>query len=624
MMNGGIDQQIQQKVDAYRGKPEALQQRYAQNKQLIDLLALQKLKSEKDAAARDMAMQMQQQPSTIKQQLESEMVQRTKDDMAKQLGGIMQKKQADQQKRASQMGIAANPAPNMAGMNMASGGIVGYAAGDLVDAEDASLAGERRRRYEELKSRRRGFLSPAEIDELAALERSFGGEGGQGREAVGEFISEAFASKPEPRPAEEIMTVGTGTASGTIEEMNAERPQTIEEVVGAEAVTAPTPQSEGLDRLEERTAEQEVDGGAPVAPPPAQGPTGIQALAMPQTAIGIPDRKGKSQIVAPKADYTKSDAMREKVMPQLEQDVKLDVEAGEEAAYERALERVGYSQGDKALRQKRIDELEAIRAKRMDPEELRKERARAFLQAGSRATGGVGGVLGRAAMGANAARKQAQEAELGLLGLTMGAEKGLMDDTAAQRAKASEQAFTKAGQLETRRSQGIKDILGLSKTEAEKADKYADRLLSADVANLEAEDRDRAMELKSVLNLADRQTQVLVKNLEAAVAMDKNDVQRAMAEAETATQIQKVVTDAESALQKIRSAYVEMFADRVDQIRLMAGGSEKKKAEAEAMVKALMQQRNAIIAESTAGLRGMVDEMRARIGQTGIPRRTGN
>ena len=53
-----IDQEIQRKVDAYRSNPQALQQRYAQNQQLIDLLALQKLKSEKDAAAKQMQLQM--------------------------------------------------------------------------------------------------------------------------------------------------------------------------------------------------------------------------------------------------------------------------------------------------------------------------------------------------------------------------------------------------------------------------------------------------------------------------------------------------------------------------------------------------------------------------------------
>ena len=47
----GIDDVVQKKVDAYRGNPAALQQRYAQNQELVDLLALQKMKSEKESAA---------------------------------------------------------------------------------------------------------------------------------------------------------------------------------------------------------------------------------------------------------------------------------------------------------------------------------------------------------------------------------------------------------------------------------------------------------------------------------------------------------------------------------------------------------------------------------------------
>ena len=47
----GIDDTIQQKVDAYRGNPAALQHD-AQNRQLIDLLALQKLKSKKMRCSR--------------------------------------------------------------------------------------------------------------------------------------------------------------------------------------------------------------------------------------------------------------------------------------------------------------------------------------------------------------------------------------------------------------------------------------------------------------------------------------------------------------------------------------------------------------------------------------------
>jgi len=144
-MNGGIDDQVQQRVDAYRSKPQELQKSYAKNQQLIDLLALQKIKSEKDAMARQMQMQAQQTPQTIAQQREAEMLQRTKDEMVKQQAGVLQQKQQQAMKAQQQamqprpqapQGIAGVPAPNM--QKMANGGIVKFAGqdGSLVKGAD--------------------------------------------------------------------------------------------------------------------------------------------------------------------------------------------------------------------------------------------------------------------------------------------------------------------------------------------------------------------------------------------------------------------------------------------------------------------------------------------------------
>jgi len=138
-MIGGIDQQIQQRVDAYRDNPQQLMQRYQQNQELIDLLAMQKLKSEKDAAAREIQMQMQTTPQTIKQQREAELLGRTKDEMVKQTSGIMQERQKRQQQnmqRTANQGLPQLPAGNM--QRMAGGGIVAFARGGLNDV-DAQL-----------------------------------------------------------------------------------------------------------------------------------------------------------------------------------------------------------------------------------------------------------------------------------------------------------------------------------------------------------------------------------------------------------------------------------------------------------------------------------------------------
>ena len=133
-----IDQQIQEKVDAYRNNPEALQKNYQMNQDLLDLLALQKIKSEKDAAARELQMSMKQDPQTIAGQRMAEEGKRTKDELVKQVGGVAQtlasRQQQNMQKAAA--GVASQPASNM--VNMAGGGIVSFAEGDPVKAESKS------------------------------------------------------------------------------------------------------------------------------------------------------------------------------------------------------------------------------------------------------------------------------------------------------------------------------------------------------------------------------------------------------------------------------------------------------------------------------------------------------
>jgi hypothetical protein len=150
---GNMDQQVQQQADAFSDNPAALQQRYQQSQQLLDLLALQKIKSDKEAAAREMQMQMEQRPQTIAQQREAEVMGLTKDELAKQISGIMAQRQAVEQsniKRAASgqpprqrmamappmrnprtEGVASQRADNM--VNMAQGGIVGFEPGGRVE-----------------------------------------------------------------------------------------------------------------------------------------------------------------------------------------------------------------------------------------------------------------------------------------------------------------------------------------------------------------------------------------------------------------------------------------------------------------------------------------------------------
>jgi hypothetical protein len=155
----GIDQQVEQTADAYRGKPQLLQQKYAQNQQLIDLLALQKLKSDKENAARQISLQMggQGTPPTVAQQRESEVMDMTKQEVVQEQAGVMQNKMRQQQEAQKKLlqaagapgiaeasaGIAGVAAPNMQGM--AGGGIVAFDEGGNVGEEEARRAYAARR-----------------------------------------------------------------------------------------------------------------------------------------------------------------------------------------------------------------------------------------------------------------------------------------------------------------------------------------------------------------------------------------------------------------------------------------------------------------------------------------------
>ena len=162
----GIDQQVQQTADAYRGKPQMLQQKYAQNQQLIDLLALQKLKSDKEEASRQMALSMQGKPPTIADQRESQVLDMTKKEVIDEQAGVMQNKMRQMQEAQKKVlqsagappmpgqatpqpqqppsaGLAGLPAPNIQGM--AGGGIVAFDEGGSTGEEEARRVMEERR-----------------------------------------------------------------------------------------------------------------------------------------------------------------------------------------------------------------------------------------------------------------------------------------------------------------------------------------------------------------------------------------------------------------------------------------------------------------------------------------------
>lgn len=147
----GLGDLVQRKKEAYQDNPQGLQQRYKQSQQLTDLLALQQLKSEKEAAARNIQLQMDQNPNTIAQQRETQVLDLIKNnqnrnlgDVSKGVAGVLGQKQKVAASKQAGMGIippntggAPTGAPTGAPAGapkamMAEGGIIGFKKGSKV------------------------------------------------------------------------------------------------------------------------------------------------------------------------------------------------------------------------------------------------------------------------------------------------------------------------------------------------------------------------------------------------------------------------------------------------------------------------------------------------------------
>jgi len=135
-----IDSQINDRMQMYAGNPQGLMQRYAQTQELVDLLALQKMKNDRAAATSAVQGAMQTPSNTVKGQLEQEAMQGARNDVMRSMApGIQQQGQrmAQMQNRAA-MGLPGQAAPNMS--RMADGGIVGYQQGGGVKRFQEGLA----------------------------------------------------------------------------------------------------------------------------------------------------------------------------------------------------------------------------------------------------------------------------------------------------------------------------------------------------------------------------------------------------------------------------------------------------------------------------------------------------
>mgnify|MGYP003646285303 CR=1 FL=1 len=429
---GGLDAQVEQRMDAYRGNPQQLQQRYGANKELLDLLALQKLTSEKQAAARDMQMQQQQQPGTIAQQREQEALELTKQQMGGTLGqlaqntkGTLDQKQSLQNKNMNKMAQNASKPQLGAGAGLA--GLMGGGAKPPVgNPQTAGIAGARMAQAQQRPPVRR--MAQGGIVSFAGADGN--NEVVGGKRTLTEAQKQAFRAKFGGSAERLIYQVEAGTVSSLT--AGADKQAAIAEILGDPVATPPERRADplGLANFSKPPSEDGPEGissllpnQAPpsvrdaVVPPPRQSPLSAETTSVPYDPMaGSPEVAPEviAQAVVPEAAAPDVTNQATAPTPDGTNIPQVAMGGGDPmSALQQGLG-IGDSyydlEGKAATKDAQIAQMEALDRELYDPERERQDELTAFL-IGTGGTGSIGGAMrgGYSASSAVANKNRAAE-----------------------------------------------------------------------------------------------------------------------------------------------------------------------------------------------------------------------
>jgi hypothetical protein len=547
-----IDSQIQDRVDAYRGNPQALQQRYAQSQELMDLLAMQKMKSEKEAYARDMQLKADNQPKTIAQQYESDLVAKTKDEMLKGVQGVMANEQNKKQKninRVAEVGVApvgnTNPAiantgvaaaPQGGMMKLAGGGIVGFAGptGSVVEGEDykkvleqqellrfanitpeqwESLSDTAKQEFTELYAKSKGGKSQlskdlfGDSDRAAIIESERMNKGIDAPGPLGQLGSYLFDDADEYKDVKD-------KREAALKQMEALKNMKSQDKV---EIGSRGPDSEkfgddfvgkdlNMPSVQPEVVEKKVDTVVPEEKPKPIDPNG--GIASNQITAAEPNQNLIN--LQPRANVLYE-------APNRETDMKKKVASGIGTLIDTDANAIKNSLDVDPNQQAAIDKLAAdrkgITANLLDPERLRKDRLSAGLLApGSATLGGTLGNMGRGIMGAQAAQDKTTISEFDQ-------NKKIFDQELARSQGIKKEAVKERG-LNIR--QGIASGTLFSNQEQQNLNEDAKNILQSKNINARSNDASNAQKITYALALTEGKNKVAIANQLATSTAETN------------------------------------------------------------------------------------------------------
>tara|TARA_R100000655_G_scaffold107365_4_gene157735 strand:- start:7742 stop:9703 length:1962 start_codon:yes stop_codon:yes gene_type:complete len=621
-----MDNEVQTRINAFRDNPNALMQKFQKGQQLIDLLALQKLKSEKEAAARDMQMKMQNNPNTIKAQREKEVLDMTKKELIDQTSGIMALKKAKEQgnlKKAMAQGITGRPAPNM--KTMADGGIVGFQPGGsvldkLIQEKIAEIMADKN-------------LGPEEKRAAIAKLRE--------PKAQPEGMQKVLGDKLIADQAYDDQVMGLG--------MGASKGDTIPLIPGSNVLNRfqkDTP----LGKLAQRNIADIASqmGGPEVntsVDPMAIGVGNIPKKPLPEFVmdygygtLGTGEEPKDDKLTAPKSGITAIDASSVKYKSPLEslrKEVKKlketddtykikDVDAirkkGRDDFTDATKDIIPGLESIQKTKQSDLEKLLAGKEKfyegMQDPDVLRDRRLRAAL------AGGAGGATFGTTLGgvtrASLAEEKAQE-RFKVKGFQdlFGDKKDLIKEIGKDKADILSKTFEitktafdigeKRGDTAARENAATRTAKAkLDATVLNAVSKDAEMFYKQDVDNATFKQRANIAHAKLMSQAADREVKVEIANLQADLGRQKNALLAEANKIKSATSLRNFRTTLFTGTQKIiadlKSKYQKVYLKAAEDAKLNPGG-----AAGEKRAKELIDQMNAFIKSDTASLQAVTN-----------------
>ena len=391
----GIDATVDRTIDAFRGKEDQLNQRYMRQKDFIDLLALTKLKNEQDAKVREINMALETDEKTIKQQMEGEMLERSRQEVIKQTAGLLGQAQKKKQQQQNMQGQGQKPPVGIEGMMMAAGGPVKFVKGKTVYPGGVTQAEVDRMKL--TGGAAGGFAGMTDMQIAQIIAKAKGAKGVQPQVTVGQAMNKMPGQTLSTQAPKSLQVPKAGTMS--------QQPPSVLPTARPTAKAGPYNQNiedDPLFQMNPAQVKKDLEAARPpVAPSAAMGQTdtreSVQSLV---DEIGVEDKERRREALLEdslKTGYQTDPLLKGKLAKRMDIDpLEARKEASEWAG--ETLDREGQRKTYKDLAQRRAEKTSGIEAefKRLYGDSERNEREQYLaMLAGGAGGGGSLASLGR-------------------------------------------------------------------------------------------------------------------------------------------------------------------------------------------------------------------------------------